>query len=248
MNVFNKNGRGERLYMLIVIFIILLTLITLTNHINQQPPVNLASSAAKLELVRTTTSMNNGQSFPHSAPVEIISQHEKLADVGLDYSLLQALLNEIKFDEHNHLLLTDETRLQLDTAVALIGFERGAYELSQLNNAINAYLPDVKGQQVNDLLTRYFQYKVAEYDFLQAREATSIEDSENNYSALRTMRKSYLGDGVATQLFSQEEAYMEYTMAVMALDQDSTLSVNEREQRMAKLQVAYPSVGVGAEP
>lgn len=248
MNIFNKHARGERLYMLIVIFIILLTLVTLTNHINQQPHVRVASLIVQTEMAQSKPSVNEDEAATVITPVEISSQQQKLADVGLDYALVQTLLNDINFDEEDNLLLDTETRQQLDNAVALMGFERSAYELSQLNSAIDAYLPSAKARQVNDLLMSYFQYKVAEHDFLQARETNSIQDAENNYSALRALRQSYLGDGVAMQLFAQEDKYMEYTTAVMALDKDSSLSVNEREQRMAKLQLAYPLMETALEP
>lgn len=238
MKIF-KHRRNERLYALIIICVALLTLIALTRQGGQHEPATsgiqtgqvLSSSPA---LAKVTAS---------AEPVrEVGSQASQLAAAGLDYTLVQSLLNQIAFDERDNLLLGEEARQQLDAAVALIGFERTGYELSQLNNAISEYLPEIKARQVNDLLTRYYQYKSAEHDFLHGRELSSVEDSIHTYVALREMRKSYLNDDLSAQLFEREDHYMDHTIALMSLGQDQSLSHEEREQRMAALQKAYASV------
>lgn len=239
MKMFTKHGRNERLYILIIIVVALLTLITLTRQGSQQEP---AMPGVQVGQVLPTTPALETLTDSVEPVHEVNSQSPQLAAVGLDYRLVQSLLNQIAFDERDNLRLGEDARQQLDAAVALIGFERTGYELSQLNNAIAEYLPGIKARQVSDLLTRYYQYKSAEHDFLRARELPSVDDSMDAYIALRDMRKSYLNDELSSQLFKREDQYMDYTIALMSLGQDQSLSQEEREQRMAVLQKNYASV------
>lgn len=239
MKVFQMRARGERRYIIIVLSFTLMSLIVLTRTINQPEsevilPIgtNLVSSAAaKAEPSKTGVATKK--------ILEVKSPLNSAATDSIDYPLLQSLLNQIQFDEKGNLLLQENARQQLDAAITLMGFDRSSTELRLLDDAVAAYLPNEKARQVNDLLARYYQYKLAEFDYIHANESTSPEDTMKAYAMLQDLRRSYLGGELAAQLFAQEDRFMDYTISRLMLDQDKTITPEQRQQRVESLEKNY---------
>lgn len=137
------------------------------------------------------------------------------SDEAFEPMVVQSLLQEVKVDEHNNLVLDDSARRQLDRAMLMLGKERSRLAMNLIEQMIKSGLPGDAGEQAAALFANYYDYKKAEAELAVAAQTSSLEDSRKMLDQLSQLRQSYLGPNVAQALFAEEEAYLRNMIAQM---------------------------------
>lgn len=198
----------KRHYLTIIIFcLLLLGLVSLLLLKPRQPPaaeqLTLSSRPpAPIERPPITVSRS-------SQTLSISSGASQPAE-KFDTSLALTLLQEIALDEQGRLIINGQLKRQLDNAVNLIGNERSPAELDKLSQLIKQTFAQATAQTVDNVLHRYYSYKIAEQNYGSTLTATDAINTQKNAQTLLAMRESYLGHDLAEQLFGEEKIYNDY--------------------------------------
>lgn len=146
--------------------------------------------------------------------------------------------------------------LVLDLAVRdYLDYFLSAADQAGIDAAVDSMLADARlrlqepalGQFVS-LLGDYLAYKEASIALLsqpltaqqQASSAGQLDALKQGMSMLDNLRRSHFSPAAHSALFGAEEAYAEYTLGVMALQQRSDLSDTQKQQAEQQLRASLP--------
>ncbi len=157
-------------------------------------------------------------------------------ELPYDVVLIDDILQQIRLDQNGKVLVDRAARKALDEAYLKLGADVGSFEISQLQDLIRVGWPGTAGEQMAEIFAQYYDYRLAEEDFLAETQEVTAEDAEKNYEQLVQMRRSYLGHEVAEKLYVEEEIQSRHMFASMSILRDSSLSEEQKRQGQAQLQ------------
>lgn len=116
--------------------------------------------------------------------------------------------------------------------------------LSTVHARILAYIKAQLGakaaQQAIQILDQYGAYKLALPEVAQAYPGERIDQLKARMAAIKNMRRSTLGVDVAGAFFGEEEAYALYTLNKGEVMQDGSLTLAQKNVRIAELKKQLP--------
>lgn len=116
--------------------------------------------------------------------------------------------------------------------------------LSTVHARILAYIQSHLGakaaQQAISILDHYGAYKLALPEVAQSYPGERLDQLKARLAAIKSMRRSTLGVDVAEAFFGEEEAYALYTLNKGEVMQDGSLSLVQKNARVAELKKQLP--------
>jgi lipase chaperone LimK len=206
-------------------------------NIEINPPKNTVASSWKWQKNNSrpsATSDNNEQ-----ANNETYNFTEK--------SVYKALYH-VRLDDNNNVIIDNETLNALNNTLDDERLKLDEQSILQLQMFIKKGLPGNAGEEVAKIVGGYYQYLEAAREFNAVYEGDpelivdsveSIEQQQNNYQELSSLRHLYLDTDVATQLFSQYDANANYMFEVMKIQNDESLSDEEKQKISSEIALQH---------
>lgn len=150
-------------------------------------------------------------------------------------------LQSIRVDENGRLVPDVNAMQALEAGYADLGPDLSPEAMAELQDLIRKGLPGPAGEEAARILENYYRYRAAEAELTQMRAAQSNAamgqlPSPDSYEELVALRRSYLGKEVADGLFAVEDAQARHMFAALAIQQDETLSPEEKQAQQAALE------------
>jgi hypothetical protein len=141
-----------------------------------------------------------------------------------------------KTDSSGRLIPDEQARLEIEKLVAL----NSPAELQQKVQELAQTLPPPAAQQLPDLVDRYRDYTVAQRQAVPPDTAPANEqDALTMLETMHALRVQYFGKEVAEGFFAAEEAKQRQLIELMRLQNDQSLTIQERAE---KAQAVYQTM------
>jgi lipase chaperone LimK len=173
----------------------------------------------------------------------------KVSQQPLDFSLLDTPYSQdnidteiaglIRVDDNNNLIIDGELKAFLDYFLSSVGQVTPEQALQRMRLHFFQQLPETAAAQAMEVLNNYLTFKEHSFDAL----AESIDAHRSEYDAqyrleklqqglqtLYDLRRTHMGDDVASALFFEDEAYAQYTIINMQADLNDDISHAQRQQ------------------
>jgi lipase chaperone LimK len=146
------------------------------------------------------------------------------------YKVLQSL----KLDEDGR-LVPDQTVLKaLENGYRDLGSDLSPEAMAGLQDTIRKGLPGQAGEEAASILENYYRYRSAESEF-HAQLANQLP-AASHYEELIQLRRNYLGQEVADQLFAVENAQARHMLAAIAIERNANLTDEQKQAQHKALQ------------
>lgn len=159
------------------------------------------------------------------------------ADLASDLDRIHEALVRVSVDAEGNLVLDELALTSLEQAFDAMG--AGATDeaaIRELQQYIEAGLAGETGQQAAAIVGNYFEYRQAVATLESAPVDQGLpNDPRERLEALADLRRSYMGDEVANELFAASQAHKRYLLELQAVRQDNDLSPEARTQKLAEL-------------
>ncbi|RLU01075.1 lipase secretion chaperone [Ketobacter sp.] len=156
-----------------------------------------------------------------------------------DVEAIYRTLQRVRLDESGHLILDPVALQALNQALDYSGVDWTEANLKTFQDIVQQGLPATAGEQAVQLIGDFHQYLNAKQQWLELMgDADSMADHMAGFEALVELRRTYLGEEVARQLFAQEEAEARYMIQSMAMASDLALSTEDKRRRQQSLHQA----------
>lgn len=162
--------------------------------------------------------------------------------VPFDVVSIYTALGNVELDEFGDVVVDHKARLALDASFQGQELNLGADGLAELQELIRIGLPGKAGEQTAEMMADYYGYRLAEEEFMEGYPPP--EDPEamrRQFEQVVALREAHLGLEVAEQLYALEHAQTRYTLDVMQIEADSSLSDEEKSQRREALGSKLPT-------
>jgi lipase chaperone LimK len=161
-------------------------------------------------------------------------------EMPYDAVAVYKVLQSIRVDENGR-LVPDQTAMQaLESGYSELGPNLSPEAMSQLQDTIRAGLPGPAGEEAARILENYYRFRAAEAEYNQLRMTSGQMQNKlptgDRYEELVQLRRSYLGKEVADSLFAVEDAQARHMFAVISVEQNASLSPEEKQAQQAALQ------------
>jgi lipase chaperone LimK len=173
---------------------------------------------------------------------------EKVNSLKLDFSELETpysldsidteIAGLIRADSAGNLIIDGELKSFIDYFLSSVGQVTPEQALQRMRLHIYQQLPDSAAQQAMKILEDYLAYKEFAFDAL-AQEVDAqrseidaqyrFEKLQQGLQTLYDIRRTHLGENVASAMFFEDEAYAQYTITNMKTDLNGELSDAERQ-------------------
>lgn len=145
-------------------------------------------------------------------------------------------LSQLNRDEAGKIVVDDVARDTLDAAFLRSPEPMSSQRFSELQSQVLAALPGEAGQQAANVAERYYHYSNVYRDLEDNfRYLGSVDEIERGNRQLQKIRRTYLGEELASALFAEEERMMQQTLENMRILSDDSLSQEEKERRQEPL-------------
>ena len=209
-------------------------------------PVKGAQTMSSVQSDRSTNlrtkkaSLHTGLETEAAQPTGISEPLSPAPEIAVPDSIhLYDALLALNFSEKGNLVMDRNTRSALQVMYGQLGVPADAQRVEALRALLIEALPEESAQQLLGLLQSYAEYRQAEHELRSAQRAAGNDHPLANYDQIKNLRRSYLGDEVASGLFSEEEAQLPYMVEAMAVARDASLPAEERAQKLAALQAGF---------
>lgn len=175
---------------------------------------------------------------------EVASSEEERSESGrysgataeFDVTVIYDNLQAVRLDEEGDVIMDDVALRALDEALDHGELELTGADLEELQELIRIGLPGKAGEQTAGIVGDYYEFLGAKQEFEAVYEAAdTVRDFESEYEELVALRELYLGEEVARQLFAESDKEARFMLKSMALEADSSLDPEEREERQREL-------------
>lgn len=159
---------------------------------------------------------------PAPAPFSAAGVHRALRDVELDANGLP--------------VLDGKTLNILRTSFAEMKTGLSDAQVEELSRIVRSGLPGPAGEQAAKIVTDYYRYDVALRDLeAQRPPPEGLASMQRQLEETVALRRQYFGYDVAAKLFAQEEAYAQFTLASMRIQETPGLSEEDKQRLQADL-------------
>ena len=156
----------------------------------------------------------------------------------------------LKADAEGNLILDLEVRDLFDYFLNAAADVSPETVIEQLEKLANDNLPKKTVKQVMDLLDDYIKYKetamaLMDQDLIPANEQTQdyqIKMLENSFHQLKDIRRQTMSPEAVTAFFGLEEAYGSYTLESIKIQNNDTLSMQEKAMQLSLQRQQLPEI------
>jgi lipase chaperone LimK len=170
-----------------------------------------------------------------SSPLQI-PDFEPENTPAFDNTKVSEILGLLIIDENGNLVIDSYAKKVLKNAFIELKRLNDPMVMNQLQDFIQSELPGMAGKQASDIISNYYEYRVAESELLEQNLSLAERAATFDFEELFNMRRAYLGQDVADMLFAEEEMLTRYTFALMELDQNPDLSSEQKKERQKTLE------------
>lgn len=147
----------------------------------------------------------------------------------------------LRADTQGNLLLDAGIRQMFDYYLSVVGEE----DLQDIKARIALYisrqdLPAAAKDQAWALLGHYLDYRQAMGSMQVPGNGASVADLAQVVATRRQVRETWLGEAASQAFFGPEQAYDDYTLARMKVEEDQSLSDAAKQARIVQLQSELP--------
>lgn len=175
----------------------------------------------------------SGEEKNHRAPAPVESH---LPVTAVPAEKVAEALSRLNRDEAGKIVVDDVARDTLDAAFLRSPEPMSSQRFSELQSQVLAALPGEAGQQAANVAERYYHYSNVYRDLEDSfRYLGSVNEIERGNRQLQKIRRTYLGEELASALFAEEEQMMQQTLENMRTLSDDSLSQEEKEKRQEQL-------------
>lgn len=170
-----------------------------------------------------------------------VTKPELVEEVPYDVVLIYNILQDIQLDENGRVVPDQMAKYALERGFDDLGSEVTPEALAELQELIRIGLPGEAGEEAARIMKTYYEYRVAEEAFNQRQSADSDSSAgaapaPEDYEQLVQMRRRHLGSELADGLFAVEELQARHMFSVIAIQQDTELSDEEKQAQLESLQ------------
>jgi hypothetical protein len=144
-----------------------------------------------------------------------------------------------RVDAAGELVMDEQTRLNIEALIA-------QNEPAELQAAVleqTAHLPPAAARFADELVDRFVYYQQAQRQTYPPDDAPSTEDEAlRQLEGLRGLREAHFGADLARQLFAKEEAIGREMIELMRIENDQSLTPEEKLARSQALREQLPGV------
>ena len=151
-------------------------------------------------------------------------------DVVRIYNILQT----IHLDDFGNVVPDHTAKKALDKGFDDLGPNLSAASMAELQELIRIGLPGAAGEEAALVMKQYYQFRLAEQEFNQ--QTNGQELVIDRYEELTQLRRDFLGDEIASQLFAVEDAQARHMLDIFALHQNDDLTEEEKLSQQEVLQ------------
>ncbi|MGI1680251.1 MAG: hypothetical protein K6L75_16035 [Cellvibrionaceae bacterium] len=167
-------------------------------------------------------------------------------EVPYDVVQIYNLLQSITLDENGGLVPDQTAKQALENGFMSLGSDLSSESMSELQDLIRIGLPGEAGEQAALILENYFQFRLAEEEFNQQMEnplplaepGQMVEQlsAVDQHEKLVQLRRGFLGDEIADQLFAVEDTQAQHMFAAIKIQQNADLTDEDKQKQLAILQ------------
>jgi len=163
------------------------------------------------------------------------------------------LVNALQVDENGHLIITSNIKDLFDYFLSTITEEELDLILLRVDEYLNYYLQEPALSESQAILAQYIELKSAlmalekdmEGDFKQISSQDKLDGAYLDFlrkqlNQRNALREQYLDTAVYEVFYAEEERYDDYTYSRLLVSSDTSLSEDERLQKITELQSSLP--------
>lgn len=169
-------------------------------------------------------------------------------EVPFDVVKIYNILQSMRLDENGRVVPDLAAKQALEKAYDDLGPDVSPEALAELQELVRIGLPGEAGEEAARVLEDYYQLRLAEQEFNRQVEnqlATAAgSDPEfqhqtpsiDRYEELMQLRRRYLGDDIADQLYAMENAQARHMFATIEIQQKADLMDEQKRAELDALQ------------
>lgn len=186
---------------------------------------------------------------PTNSESEKADKPRQTGEVPFDVVMIYNILQSIQLDENGRVVPDLAAKQALEKAYDDLGPDVSAEALAELQELIRIGLPGRAGEEAARVLEDYYQLRLAEEEFNRQVEnqmssaAAGFDPQQaqqtppiDRYEELMQLRRRYLGDEIADQLFAMENAQAQHMFATIEIQQNADLTDEEKQSQLQALQ------------
>ncbi|MEH6347211.1 MAG: lipase secretion chaperone [Bermanella sp.] len=151
----------------------------------------------------------------------------------IGYAEVESALSMAKLDIYGQLILDDSAQASLNLVVSRLPVNLSEIEMKNIQNLIKQAMPGTAGEQVAQVLGNYYHLKQAEKKwFEEGVVANSPDIALQQLNEMINMRREYLGENVANQLFSQQQNQSLSALKRASISQRSDLTESQKQDEV----------------
>ncbi|MEX1032021.1 MAG: lipase chaperone [Cellvibrionaceae bacterium] len=163
------------------------------------------------------------------------------SEVPFDVVVIYNILQDIQLDDNGLVVPNQAAKSALEKAFDDLGPDVSPEAMSELQELIRIGLPGKAGEEAARVLENYYQFRLAEEEYNRQveKQLSQMENptpSIDRYEELMQLRRRYLGDDIADQLFAVENAQARHMFATVEIQQNADLTDEEKQAELAALQ------------
>lgn len=155
---------------------------------------------------------------------------------------------QLRADANGNLILDADIRRVFDFFLNAVGEESSAQIIARLQAYIRAHLPASAARQALQILQEYLALRDAMSDaqrdasgrFAADHHSLSADTLRDRKQAIRALRSHHLSAEVDQAFYGEEDQFDDFTLAKLALIEDTSLSAAQRSEHIAMLEAGLP--------
>jgi Proteobacterial lipase chaperone protein len=157
-----------------------------------------------------------------------------------DKQRIYALLSKIELDGDGNVVIDHNTLLAIDGALGYNALNLDDQGLVEFQEAIKVDFKGEAGEQIAELVGNYYRFLDARKEFdTRHVDTTDIALHKIHFDELAALREAHLGMDVAQSLFRKTNTDARYMLDSIALEENTTLSPEEKKQRQIEITQRY---------
>jgi len=172
----------------------------------------------------------------------LIEENERRNVIGLIE--VENALKLAKLDAFGQIIVNADSEASLSRVVARLPSAMSEEEITHIQGLIKLSLPGEAGEQVADVLLKYYRYKEIEKSMvLDSEQPGSMQSALVQLTTMAQVRAEIMGQQYSEDLFGVQQRRAEYYLEKGIIEQDRDLSVEARKHQLHHLKVAAEQQG-----
>jgi len=195
------------------------------------------------EIVIKSSPVNNNTPL---LSVQLATRSQKaIPKMQVGYAEIEYALRLVKLDSFGQLILNANTEASLSRSVARLPADLSEAQIIHIKELIQTSLPGEAGNQVADVFTKYYRYKVAENDLVMSFSRPDTIDVALEQFVIKTdLRYEMMGDAYAEKLFGEQQLRAEYHLESEVIRRDGSISAEQKNEQLGLLKTKAQDNGL----